>query len=149
MLPSLVRPNNPADITRGGLRRSRFSVVFFGGFGDHVDVLEAGAGVEKHGHVVFAEKVARAESLIGSQGRRALRRGKDAFYLRPVTDGGEDITVADGDRRSFGLLQYVENDVVAVGLGDAQSGSQGFGIGPGFGSGLMLIERFNNRRATA
>ena len=36
--------------------------------------------------------------------------------------------VGGADRRSFALLQYVEDQVVAIGLGNAQAGGQRGGI---------------------
>ena len=60
--------------------------------------------------------------------------------LGPVEDAGEDGFVGGGDGFAAGLREDVEDDVVAVGLGDAESGGEGGGVLEELAGGLVLVE---------
>src|SRR5260370_36676409 len=114
----LIRPNNTADVARRWLRCSRFLGIFFGGVflgsGNDIYVFNSRTSIKEYCDVIFRKEISGAQFLIGNQRRGPFRRSKDAFSLRPVLDCSQNLVVADRDRYSLRLFQYVQNDVVAV-----------------------------------
>ena len=98
------------------------------GFGGHVGVLEAGAGVEEDDLVGGLEFSGGEELVVGCGGGAACGGEEDAYVAGEVEDAGEDSGVVGGDGLAAGLGENVEDDGVAVGLGDAEAGGEGVGV---------------------
>ena len=111
------------------------------GFGGHVGVFEAGAGVEEDDAVGGLEVSGGEELVVGGGGGGSFGGEEDAFVLGPVEDAGEDGFVGGGDGFAAGLREDVEDDVVAVGLGDAETGGEGGGVLEELAGGLVLRRR--------
>src|SRR4051812_5888993 len=69
------RPNDAADVAR--LRRLLRR-------GDHVHILDSGAGVEEDGSVRRLQEPTGDEFLVRDQGCRSFRRRKNSFLRRPL-----------------------------------------------------------------
>ncbi len=93
--------------------------------GGHVDVFETGAGVEENNLVGGLEVAGGDKGVIGCGGGGAFGREEDAFVLGPIEDAVEDLFVRESEGCAAGLANDVEDDGVAVGLGDAEAGSEG------------------------
>ena len=89
------------------------------GFGGHVGVLEAGTGVEEDDLVGGSEFSCGEERVVSRGGGSAFGGEEDAFVFRPVEDAGEDLLVGEGEGFASGLADDVEDDGIAVGLGNA------------------------------
>ena len=88
---------------------------------EDVQILQAGAGVEEDYGVFWFEESGWPEFAVGYQAGCAFGGGEDAFGFCPVARGFENFFVGGGDGCAFTFLQDVENQVVAVGFGDAQA----------------------------
>src|ERR1039458_7329428 len=60
---------------------------------EHVEIFQAGAGVEEHDRIVGAEEVAGQEFLVGDEACGAFGCGEDTFHLRPMASGGENFRI--------------------------------------------------------
>src|ERR1700720_170262 len=100
---TLVRTDDSGD--SAGRRRSPCLSIFRI---QHVQILQAGAGVEKHNRIVSAEASGGQQLLISDKRRSALGRSEDAFHLRPVACGLEDLGVGGGERKASAFFQDLE-----------------------------------------
>ena len=89
------------------------------GFGGHIGVLEAGAGVEENNFVGRFQVARGDEGVVGGGGGGAFRGEEDAFVFRPVENAGEDLLVRSGYGSTAGFADDVQDDGIRVGLGDA------------------------------
>src|SRR6266478_5464886 len=87
----------------------------------HVQIFQPGAGVEQDYRITSGEEAAGEKFLVGDQGCSALGRGEDALDLRPVTSSGKNFYVGGGERQASTFLQDVEDQVIAIGFGNAQA----------------------------
>src|ERR1019366_5123279 len=140
-----VWPNDAANVAyRGRLWPHRPFLRF-----DHVEILVGRAGVEEHHLVFLAEETAGAQLPIGNERCGPFGRGEYALHAGPGSRGREDFIVGRSDRGALAFLEYLENQVIAISLGHAQSGGKGSGASPHFGSALSPLPRFHDRRATS
>ena len=95
---------------------------------EYIQILQAAASIEQDYRVFRLEESVGAEFAVGDQPGRAFGGGEYAFDFCPMARGFENFFVGGADGGAVALLQYVENQVVAVGLGNAQAGSQGCGV---------------------
>src|ERR1700761_8884320 len=119
------------------------------GFGGHVGVLEAGARVEEDNFVGRFEVAGGDEGVVGGGGCGPFRGEEDAFVFCVVENAGEDLFVREGQGRATGLADDVEDDGIAVGLGDAETSGEGGGVLEELAGGLAFFEGFGNGGASA
>jgi hypothetical protein len=115
--PFLVWPDDSRD-RAGRWCRRRFSILRV----ENIQIFQARTSVEEHDRIVDAEETAGQQLLVGNQRRRSFGSGENAFYLGPVAGGMENFGVCGGESKASALFQNVENQIVAVGFGDAQAG---------------------------
>src|ERR1039458_6858527 len=82
---SSVGPDDSGD--GAGCRRPHCLSVFRT---QHIQILQAGAGVEEDDCIVGVEEAGVEQLLVGDEGCSTFGGGEDAFHLRPVTGGGEN-----------------------------------------------------------
>src|SRR5882757_114315 len=124
---NLIGTDDPGDGT-GRWRTRRLSIFRV----QHIEIFETRAGVEEDDRIVAAEEAAGPQFLVSDQGRSAFWRGEDAFYPRPMTSGIDDFVVGGGESYASTFFQNVEDQVVPVGFGNAESRSQSRGVRPHF-----------------
>ena len=106
----------PAMAREAGVRllRSVFCI-------QDVQIFQAAAGIEQDYGVVRAEESTGQKFLVGDQRCGAFGGGEDAFDFCPVARGFENFCVGGGEGEASAFLQDVEDQVVAIGFGDAQA----------------------------
>src|SRR5581483_3045050 len=139
----LIRPDNPAQVARRGLR-IMLLVTF-----DDIEVLQPRPGVKQHDPILFTEVSALAQLAISRQRSSAFGCGEHAFCPRPLPQSIHDLVIAHRERNAVAFLQNIQYEVVTVRLGYAQARSQGRRIRPWVGDLLALVECFRYGRATA
>ena len=121
---SLVRANNPTNVSRRGLRRN--GRLRDGGTRgntriEHVQIFQSAAGIEKHDCILRLEESRRQQPSICDQASRTFRCREDSFDLRPMTGSLDDLGVGGAHCGPFAFLQYVEDQIIAIGFGNAQA----------------------------
>ena len=70
----------------------------------HIQIFQAGAGVEEDYRVFGLEESTGAELAVGDQAGCAFGCGEDSFHFRPVAGGFQDFFVRRADGCAFALL---------------------------------------------
>src|SRR5712671_1999761 len=86
---------------------------------NHINIFQAGAGIEEHDFVRGLQEVLLQQKSVSSKGGSAFGRSEDAFAAGPFLDGLKNLRVRDSNGRPAALLEDVENNVVSIGLGHA------------------------------
>src|SRR5262249_5334241 len=147
----LVRPNNPADLASSGLLRSRSicGTHYPHCLRDHVDVLKTSPRVKNHDFITRLQKSTGEQLVIGCCSCSSFRTQEDSFVARPLEQRSQHVLIGDGDRRSSAAAHKIQNQVVAICLGNAKSGGKCVRVFPCLRNVLPFLEGFRYWRATA
>src|SRR5439155_24734775 len=87
--------------------------------------------------------------VVGSGSCRSFRTEENSLLARPLEQRGQHILVGNSNCSSPTAPNKVEDQIIAMGLGNAQARSEGVRILPCFGDLLPFLEGFRNGSASA
>ena len=96
----------------------------------HVGVFESRTSVEENYTIGFFQESVSQQLVVCGGYAGPFRRKEDSFVTRPIQNRLEDFLVGDCKRNSARCAEDLEEDIVSIGLWDAQSRGEGRRILP-------------------